>query len=159
TPRSFAETLRMYEQAGEGLLAAHQKGLVHRDFKPDNVLVDKRECARVADFGLARIRGLPLSSGDPASDTSAPQGTNLPQETQAGLIAGTPGYMSPEQYRGEPADSRSDQFSFCVALYQALAGELPFAGDSVEDLGENVLAGRLRSAPLHSPVSAEVWAA
>ena len=158
-PRTWQQTLSMYRQAGQGLLAAHQAGLVHRDFKPDNVLIDKDERARVADFGLARMEGgvptRPPTAGAGESEASG-SGSGTPL-TLAGTIAGTPGYMSPEQYRGESTDSRSDQFSFCVALYEALYQRLPFAGETIAEQAANVLAGKLLPSPYSSPVPAAVY--
>jgi predicted Ser/Thr protein kinase len=105
-PRPWSDVLAMFLQAGEGLAAAHRAGLVHRDFKPDNVLVDRSGRARVADFGLARIE--------------AHAGAQL---TRTGAVMGTPGYMAPEQQLGDPQiDGRADQYSFCVALREALGG-------------------------------------
>ncbi len=98
--RSCHEVLRCFAQAGRGLAAAHAAGIVHRDFKPDNVLVSDDGRARVADFGLA----LPLSISTSADNP----------------VEGTPAYMSPEQRLGAPVDARSDQYSFCVALREAL---------------------------------------
>jgi tetratricopeptide (TPR) repeat protein len=114
-PRSWREVLRMYVAAGEGLAAAHRAGLVHRDVKPDNILVGDDGRARVTDFGLA---ALPAEAGPEAGATAlaTPPGP-----------AGTPGYMAPEQQRGTAVDARSDQFGFCASLYEALAGERPFA--------------------------------
>ena len=97
-PRSRGEILELFLRAGEGLAAAHDAGVVHRDFKPDNVLGGKDGRLRVTDFGLAR---------------AAKPGANAVPTVE---IVGTPAYMSPEQFRGEPADARADQFAFCVAL-------------------------------------------
>ncbi|MGC4119137.1 MAG: tetratricopeptide repeat protein [Myxococcales bacterium] len=121
--RSVQEILSLMLQAGAGLSAAHRAGLVHRDFKPDNVLMGSDGRVRVTDFGLARaVRAAtppPLSSVD-SSDAGV---------TRAGVVVGTPAYMAPEQLRGDEAvDHRCDQFSFCVALWEALYGVRPFAG-------------------------------
>ena len=102
-PRPWRQILDMFLQAGEGLAAVHAQGLVHRDFKPDNVLVDRDGRARVADFGIARI-------GDAQTLTNT------------GALIGTPGYMAPEQQFGGDVDARADQYSFCVALREALGG-------------------------------------
>jgi eukaryotic-like serine/threonine-protein kinase len=107
TPRRQDEVLDIFLKAGEGLAAVHQVGLVHRDFKTDNVLVDKAGKPHVTDFGLAA--------------DLAPGGAEL-----GGRRVGTPGYRSPEQEKRERADALSDQFSFCAALYEALYGELPY---------------------------------
>ena len=108
--RPTAEILRVLVDAGRGLAAAHAVGLVHRDFKPDNVLVARDGCAKVTDFGLAR-------GARPPDGGSAP-----PAERD---ISGTPAYMSPEQRAGGVLDARSDQYSFAVTLFEALYGELP----------------------------------
>ena len=125
-PRSPRAILDLFLQAGEGLRAAHQAGLVHRDFKPDNVLVGDDGRVRVTDFGLARAAG---ELGPPPSGSSP---TTL--VTQSGALIGTPAFMAPEQLRGERADARSDQFGFCVALYEALYGSRPFAGKDLAEL-------------------------
>jgi hypothetical protein len=118
--RSFDEILDRFLAAGRGLAAAHAAGLVHRDFKPDNVLLGAGGEIHVADFGLAR-----LTEDEPAPDASldllAPDVI-----TQTGAVLGTPAYMAPEQLRGRPIDARADQFSFCVALWEGLYGHRPF---------------------------------
>ncbi|HEY3353551.1 MAG TPA: serine/threonine-protein kinase, partial [Polyangia bacterium] len=124
--RTWREVIAVFVQAGTGLAAAHSAGLVHRDFKPDNVLVGKDGRARVADFGLAR----PASAAPEATLTAPAPPDERPRAlTRTGARLGTPAYMAPEQHRGEAADARSDQFSFCVALYEALYGERPCGDD------------------------------
>ncbi|WP_224244383.1 serine/threonine-protein kinase [Hyalangium gracile] len=122
TPR---EVLRVFSQAGQGLLAAHRAGLVHRDFKPGNVLLGQSGRVYVTDFGLARLTS--LASDD--EDTQPLEAEALDREsalalastlTQTGLVRGTPHYMPPEQYLGIGVDARSDQFSFCASLFWAL---------------------------------------
>ncbi len=155
--RTWEEILRIYLEAGQGLRAAHESDLVHRDFKPDNVLVGRDERPRVADFGLAR-GGAAAQAENPRpratdSDKERSGGHLLASPlTLDGAIMGTPMYMSPEQYKGEPAGPRSDQFSFCVALYEALYGVGPFAGDTFEALCASVLLHRLRPPPQNSAV-------
>jgi tetratricopeptide (TPR) repeat protein len=137
-PRSWREVLAVLTQAGRGLAAAHALGVVHRDFKPDNILVSPDGRARVSDFGLAT--DVPRAAGGSAGQR------NLTL-TSSGQIVGTPLYMAPEQLAGEPADARADQFGFCVTLYQALWGEMPFdAGQppSLRRLVDAVGAGRMR---------------
>jgi tetratricopeptide (TPR) repeat protein len=157
------EILAVFAQAGHGLAAAHKEGLVHRDFKPANVIVGADGRVRVLDFGLARASGSPsptanLSTEDDDvligdSPTSRPT-TNLLTSplTQVGRLVGTPTYMAPEQLRGGEIDARSDQFSFCVALYRALYGELPFDGRAVAERLANIDAGNVRPAPADSDV-------
>ncbi len=147
--RSWEDILGVYLAAGQGLLAAHESGLVHRDFKPDNVLVGSDGRPRVADFGLARGGNDGAEKGPPLAPAPERSGGFLLRSplTQAGAILGTPMYMSPEQYRGELAGPRSDQFSFCVALYEALYGVPPFAGDTFEALRASVLLHQVRPVP------------
>jgi tetratricopeptide (TPR) repeat protein len=125
--RDWREVLGLFLQAGRGLAAAHAKGLVHRDFKPDNVLVGRDGRVRITDFGLARIVH---DMGDSPEQSPMPDPAGLRGEslTRSDTVLGTPAYMAPEQRRGEASDARSDQFSYCVALYEALYGERPFAG-------------------------------
>ena len=121
--RSLSETLAVFQQAGSGLAAAHEAGLVHRDFKPSNVLVADDGRVRVLDFGLARALS-DVVAPDNASSEDAEVASDA--ATQTGAVLGTPAYMAPEQLRGERADPRADQFAFCVTLYEALHGERPF---------------------------------
>jgi serine/threonine-protein kinase len=140
--RPWRDVLAVFRKAGEGLAAAHDAGLVHRDFKPDNVLVGTDGRVRVTDFGLARY-----ASGDaPSSDRSLAEApTELATSmTRAGTLVGTPAYMSPEQLTGKPADARSDLFGFCVALFEALHGERPFAGSSLVELESAIERGDVR---------------
>jgi serine/threonine protein kinase len=106
SPHDWHAVVRMYIASGVGLQAAHAAGLVHRDFKPDNVLIGADRRPRVGDFGLVSI-----------TRATEREGTTEPGATRHGAVLGTPGYMSPEQMRGETSDAQSDQFSFCVALY------------------------------------------
>ncbi|HUS65595.1 MAG TPA: serine/threonine-protein kinase, partial [Kofleriaceae bacterium] len=144
--RTRARILDVMLQAGRGLAAAHEAGLVHRDFKPDNVLVGKDGRVRVSDFGLVTAVGDDAAGegvGGMATGSFAPKSAL----TMAGSIMGTPLYMAPEQHGGQPADAKADQFSFCVTLWQALSGEAPYAADSYKQLLENLEAGRLRALP------------
>jgi eukaryotic-like serine/threonine-protein kinase len=119
--RPWREVLGLFLEAGRGLAAAHRAGLVHRDFKPANVLVGADGRPRVTDFGLVRLGA---AWEEPVAE--APATGSEPALTQAGAVPGTPAYMSPEQLAGRPVDARSDQFSFCVALHEALYGQRPF---------------------------------
>src|SRR5262245_22099812 len=239
--RSWQDILRVFMAAGRGLAAAHEKGLVHRDFKPDNVMVGRDNQVRVMDFGLARQMNEKSAAGDktaggdktggtaasersghgvsersghgvsersghgasersghgasersghgehqrastPAEEAAAARadhgavpdlpvevaatvvlsGTAAAAEAQAhasasgmfdvqltktGAMMGTPAYMAPEQFLFTPTDARTDQFSFCVALYEALYGERPFAGNTMYALTNNVVQGKVRDAP------------
>src|SRR5262249_45088222 len=134
--RRRREVPEAYLRAGHGLAAVHRAGLVHRDFKPDNVLIGRDGRVRVTDFGLAGISE--ARDGDDVELGVA--------DTVAGAV-GTPAYMAPEQLRFLTIDARADQFAFCVALWEALCGVRPFAGDSLAELRDNVLAGRLQATP------------
>ena len=198
--RAWSEVLKIFAEAGRGLVAAHDKGLVHRDFKPDNVMVGFDGHVRVMDFGLARnvkddkadrsdktvvrtdgangaaagaedaprldprgpasssARRTPMafdsvdidstmalaSPAPPSPRTGVPLSLDL---TLTGEMLGTPAYMAPEQFRGHVTDAKTDQFSFCVALYEALYGERPFHGSSFNALSDAVLKGAVREPP------------
>lgn len=146
--RSWRDVLRVFLLAGRGLAAAHRAGLVHRDFKPENVLVGRGERILVTDFGLvsAADANEPSARDDDlaASDPAPALQLSL---TRTGELLGTPLYMAPEQHRGEPAQPHTDQFAYAVALYQALYRAHPFAAETHAELVANVLAGRRSAAP------------
>jgi tetratricopeptide (TPR) repeat protein len=154
--RDQREILDVFTQAGRGLAAAHAAGLVHRDFKPDNVLLSSDGTARVTDFGLVGVMSeraeddtvreprVPEGLGELSKSGSTPLTEDL---TRTGAIMGTPRYMAPEQFRGTTATARTDQFAFCVALYEAVYGERPFAGVTYAELCTNVLIGTMQPVP------------
>ena len=206
--RTWQETLKVYLAAGRGLQAAHEKGLVHRDFKPENVMVARDGEVRVMDFGLAReIEARPTVNGPvttttakfggvrtdggtivlhkqrpeaarPADGLSATVGAvpvglanddGVVREmrdtdpstaadlfsarlTRTGAIMGTPAYMAPEQFFKAATDARSDQFSFCVTLYEALYGERPYPGNNIQTLVGNIVQGNIREPPAGTKV-------
>lgn len=119
--RRWPELLSAYVDAARGLAAAHGVGVVHRDIKPSNILVGIDGRVRVADFGLARD-----AEETPAGATAGSHAGAHAGSTHTGPVVGTPAYMSPEQARGREVDARSDQFSLCVALFEALYGIRPF---------------------------------
>ncbi len=146
--RSWKEILDRYLLAGRGLAAAHAAGLVHRDFKPDNVLLGSDGRLRVVDFGLVR------PAGESGEATGVPDGTSAPSSspldsalTATGAVMGTPAYMAPEQHQGLATDPRSDQFSFCVALWTDLYGGHPFGGRTRSELAARIAAGRIVAPP------------
>jgi serine/threonine protein kinase/Flp pilus assembly protein TadD len=122
------EALRICGQIAEGLEAAHQKGITHRDIKPANIKVTPEGRVKILDFGLAKVAPEAQSEAAPAD---APTVTEI---TQAGVILGTPAYMSPEQVRGELVDQRADIWAFGCVLYELLVGHRPFHGASVAEI-------------------------
>ncbi|HET9990001.1 MAG TPA: serine/threonine-protein kinase, partial [Kofleriaceae bacterium] len=162
-PRTWREILEVFHQAARGLMAAHSVGLLHRDFKPDNVLVGGDGRVRVTDFGLARsLFGIDDSGRGPtaAADVLKARAGGSPllvDLTATGTVLGTPRYMPPEQLLGPNIDARSDQFSFCVALYEALYGVHPLPGaTSVAMLEEGKEAQPPPDARLPTPISRAV---
>lgn len=151
--RGWREVLRVFIEAGRGLEAAHAKGLIHRDFKPANVLLGADGRPRVSDFGLARATRSSSSSSavelqEPISESTTSGAFSLDQPlTQAGALMGSPGYMAPEQYAGGETSEATDQFSFCVALYEALLGVKPFTGKSLPEVAQATVRGVLPPVP------------
>jgi len=143
SPRPWPTVVSVFVSAGGGLEAAHAAGLLHRDFKPDNVMIGPGDVPRITDFGLAR-------EFDDAAAATAPArsaGGELSQLTATGGIAGTPAYMAPEQLLGHQGGPKSDQFSFCVSLFEVLYGERPFrpATSRFEALIAEIRDGRIVS--------------
>ncbi|MEM6991478.1 MAG: tetratricopeptide repeat protein [Myxococcota bacterium] len=134
--------LEVFRQAARGLAAAHAAGLVHGDFKPTNVMVDDAGRAKVLDFGLAQQGDLT----DSHSDADQPSASPTPS------LVGTPAYMAPEQFEGHAATAQSDQFSFCVALWEALYGARPFGGATLYELAASVIDGEISAPPSKSAV-------
>ena len=150
----WREVVGVFLQAGAGLSAAHAAGVIHRDFKPANVLIGKDGRVRVSDFGLARIAE--------TDDSERPSAPTLPIDhdpvvplTRTGAIVGTPAYMATEQFEGGAIDAKTDQFSFAVALYEALHGERPFAGLTVAELFANISEERVR--PARAGANVPAW--
>ncbi|MEM6990144.1 MAG: serine/threonine-protein kinase, partial [Myxococcota bacterium] len=136
TPRPWREVVRVFVEAGRGLAAAHAQALVHCDFKPDNVMLGDDGRVRLMDFGIAE------EGGDSDED---------------GAAAGTPAYMSPEHHLGLARTPQSDQFSYCVALYELLYGRRPFKGNNPAAIGFSVVQGDHVSPPSTSEVPSRVW--
>jgi tetratricopeptide (TPR) repeat protein/predicted Ser/Thr protein kinase len=143
----YSRVVELFVEAGRGLAEVHRAGLVHRDFKPDNVMVGDDGRVRVLDFGLVRD-----TLGGPSRETSE-RDVIAVDLTTTGCVLGTPAYMAPEQHRGGEADARSDVFAFCASLYEALYGARPFVADSYEALRGAMLTGTIRP-PAQSRVPA-----
>jgi len=174
--RSWRQIVDVIIEVGRGLRAAHAIGLVHRDVKPDNILVGSDGRARIADFGLVRAVDDPQPETDLSSssrrhttDEEATQAESLrssshdtrsgserawgtPLLTQAGRAIGTPAYMAPEQHEGREVDARTDQFGLCASLYEALYGVRPFDGTDVKSIREQAIRGAIRPPPVNSGV-------
>jgi serine/threonine protein kinase len=146
---------------GAGSRPPTRQGSSHRDFKPANVIVGDDGRVRVVDFGLART----FDDPDVDDDEAASDPDGLGSITRPGIVVGTPAYMAPEQFGGTPADARADQYGFCVALYEALYGRLPFASDPDKaERGNNVRlvvaakrTGRVTPPPKDSEVPLALW--
>ncbi|MCP3102388.1 serine/threonine-protein kinase [Myxococcus sp. K15C18031901] len=152
--RDWKETLERYLQAGRGLAAAHAQGLVHRDFKPDNALVGRDGRVRITDFGLARIVQGIDDAPEPGPEAAPPGSLRSEWLTRSDILLGTPAYMAPEQKRGVPSDARSDQYSYCVALHEALYGRRPFTGPGDKSAPAPADGGAMARPPRDSDVPA-----
>jgi len=149
---STGEIVSAFLQAGRGLAEVHRSALVHRDFKPDNILVggDGRVC--ITDFGLVGLVQEQVDSKAITRNAAEPRAPAEVLATGTGVLMGTPAYMAPEQHQLQRADARADQFAFCVAFYEALYGERPFAGKEYEEIRASVMAGEVRPAPARATV-------
>lgn len=139
TRPSWPAIVEMLVRAGHGLAAAHARGIVHRDFKPENVLVTADGTVKVADFGLANV--------EPRMAQGRTSVELISSLTATGTLLGTPLYMAPELLQGGTADERSDQFAFCVAAVELLAGQRPFSGSTIAELLQDIEKQR----PIASP--------
>ncbi|HKE17355.1 MAG TPA: serine/threonine-protein kinase [Kofleriaceae bacterium] len=163
-PHPLGAVLEVFRQAARGLAAAHDAGLVHRDFKPDNVLIGDDGRVRVLDFGVARA---PRGEGDEldrealagwGDGEAGPVDDRLPLDgsmTPTGHAVGTPRFMAPEQHRGQEADGRADQYAWGVVLYEAITRERPFDATEYRDLRRLVLGGQVR--PIPESAAAPRW--
>ncbi len=154
-PRDTPEILRVFVEAGRGLEAAHAAGIVHRDFKPDNVLIGSDGRAKVTDFGLARpsltVEEARAEEPQPGTTRVAAVLRKFARRTRTGTLVGTPAYMAPEQLRGERADVLSDQFAFSVSLHEALFGRRPYSGEDLAELSESIARRRAPVIPTSAP--------
>jgi tRNA A-37 threonylcarbamoyl transferase component Bud32 len=151
--RPWWSSLPYLLQAGRGLQAAHDAGLVHRDFKPANVMVGTDGRVRVLDFGLAR----PATESD-ASNSSVPNASDG-HVTATGALVGTPAYMAPEQFTGGVSDALSDQFSFCATVFECLFGETPIIGTNLDEISTNHKRKSLRAIPRNTALPDRIRAA
>ncbi len=158
-PQPWRRCIDAYVQAGRGLAAAHAKRLVHRDFKPHNCIIDDTGRVRVLDFGLVCGPDTPPPDRESAEpDRPDPPLTAFEQQmTRTGAAVGTLAYMPLEQLEGQAADARSDQFSLCVSLFEAVYGQHPFEWSTPYDLAIALERGRVRPAPRGTRVPARLW--
>ncbi|MBL4689267.1 MAG: serine/threonine protein kinase [Nannocystaceae bacterium] len=145
--RTWQQVRDVFVQAGRGLLAAHRAGLVHRDFKPTNVLLAEDDRPQVVDFGLARAVSQVVPPSNSAGSTPATPVSSNQDLTGTGSVVGTPAYMAPEQLRGGAVDARADQFAFCVTMYEALYGQRPFQAQGLKALEQLVTSGHIPDPP------------
>ena len=146
-PRRTAEVLAVFQDAGRGLAAAHREGLVHGDFKPENVLIGDDGRVRVVDFGLSFAQDAGVPEDEDADEDEVFEDEGARAGRRRGFLRGTPAYLSPEQFQGEPGTARADQFSFCVSLFEGLYGERPFAGDDLSSLARTICVGEIPPEP------------
>jgi Tol biopolymer transport system component len=151
-PLPIEDAIPVARQIAVGLEAAHERGVVHRDLKPANIKISPSGVVKLLDFGLARPASTAATSHPAASPVSSPQPS--PVITLDGTILGTAAYMSPEQARGKPVDKRADIWAFGVVLYEMLAGQRPFGGDSIRATQNSVIRDEpdLGQLPSETPV-------
>ena len=166
--RAWAEIVDAYRQAALGLAAAHEAGLVHRDFKPDNAMIDAQGRVRVMDFGLAAAREADLAASHDIEERLARiRLDDLPIDrstgdllatpmTEVGSLLGTPAFMAPEQLSGRGGGPAADQFALCVSLWLALFGERPYRGETIDALLQAMREGRLREPPSDTEVPTRI---
>jgi eukaryotic-like serine/threonine-protein kinase len=135
---SVAESVRVAKEIARGVARAHEKGIVHRDLKPENVMITSHDEVKILDFGLAKLR-----EEQAATASALEEQDTATQLTREGKLLGTPGYMSPEQARGQEVDARTDVFAFGVVLYEMVTAERPFVGETTQD----VLTAVMRDTP------------
>lgn len=159
--RSWREIVDVFMAAGRALAVVHEAGLGHRDFKPDNVVITDDGCVKLVDFGLAKcfddVGARPSELADPLGTVSGSAlgvGSGSETVTRSGVIVGTPAYMAPEQYRRRCVDARADQFSFCVAFWEALYGRRPFNATKTSQLAVRICRGRIDAPPREAAVPA-----
>jgi serine/threonine protein kinase len=131
--RTLNEKLDVLIQVASGLSCAHEAGLIHRDIKPDNIMVGKDGRVRVLDFGLVRDGDSsgPVGAAQELNSETTTLGDSQAPLTREGSVLGTPAYMSPEQIDQQPLEPTSDQFSFCIVAYELLLGRRPFVGSGI----------------------------
>jgi eukaryotic-like serine/threonine-protein kinase len=155
---SWREVLPVFLAAGRGLQAAHAAGLVHRDFKPTNVLLDAQLQPHITDFGLARSVRSTSSDDALGDDFDISQPVSLDTAlTRAGQVMGSPGYMAPEQYEGASTSPATDQYAFCVSLYESLYGKRPFRGADLQTLGALARKGEVPLPPKDRPAPSWIF--
>jgi eukaryotic-like serine/threonine-protein kinase len=157
--RHWREVVAVFNQAARGLQAVHAAGLVHRDFKPSNVIVGDEGRVRILDFGIVSAANAlddappaTPAAPEPVRHATSPATRSSGRLTETGTLLGTPAYMAPEQLARGPADARSDQFAFCVSLYEGLYGQRPFAGESLAEIMAAIEHGEVRAEPRSSRV-------
>ncbi len=145
-PLNYKSALEISIQIASALDEAHHAGIVHRDIKPDNVMIRSNGLAKILDFGIAKLSATSTSASNSSEDATA-----IKSGTSPGMIIGTANYMSPEQAKGKEVDARTDIFSFGVLLYGMMAGKLPFAGENALETISSILKDEPKPLPANIP--------